>query len=402
MFESLQILPQDPILGLMGQFLADTNPDKVDLGVGVYKTAEGETPILTAVKTAEKYRLQNEKTKSYIGGPGDQTFNAEMRKLALGDDHPALLENRVSSIQAPGGCGALRLGGELINRARPGATIWMSNPTWANHVPLFGEAGLQIREYPYYDRENCAVRFEEMVAALAKDGQAGDVLLLHACCHNPCGADLNLEQWAAVAELCVEKGLVPFVDMAYQGFGAGLEEDAAGLRLLAQRVPEMFVSVSCSKNFGLYRERVGLLLVIAESAKSAEAVGSQLINVARGIYSMPPAHGAAIVATILESDDLRLEWEQEVTEMRNRINGLRAQAVEKLNAACRQAGIDDADFSFIQKQFGMFSFLGISEQQVKRLKDEFSIYMVGSSRINVAGLNDANMDYFAESVAKVL
>ena len=397
MFESLQILPQDPILGLMGAYLKDDNPNKVDLGVGVYKTPQGETPILASVKRAEQHRLENETTKSYIGGPGDAVFNAEMRKLALGDSHPALLANRVASIQAPGGCGALRLGGELINRARAGATIWMSNPTWANHVPLFGEAGLQIKEYPYYDRENCSVRFEEMVATLESDAQAGDVLLLHACCHNPCGADLNIEQWAAVAELCVSKGLVPFIDMAYQGFGTGLEEDTAGLRLMAEQVKEMFVSVSCSKNFGLYRERIGMLMIIAETAHAAEAAGSQLINIARGIWSMPPAHGAAIVATILESDELTGLWHREVAEMRDRINGLRAQAVEKLNAAC-----NGADFGFIQKQFGMFSFLGISEQQVNRLKEEFSIYMVGSSRINVAGLNDDNINYFAESVAKVL
>ncbi|MGS2722780.1 amino acid aminotransferase [Porticoccus sp. GXU_MW_L64] len=397
MFEALQILPQDPILGLMGQFLKDDNPNKVDLGVGVYKTPQGQTPILDSVKAAEKIRLQSETTKSYIGGPGDAVFNSEMRKLALGEGHPALLANRVASIQAPGGCGSLRLGGELINRARPGANIWMSNPTWANHVPLFGEAGLNIKEYPYYDRSTCSVAFADMIATLERDAQPGDVLLLHACCHNPCGADLNLEQWAQVADLCVEKGLIPFVDMAYQGFGVGLDEDAAGLRLMGERVKEMFLSVSCSKNFGLYRERIGMLLVIGETAHAAEAAGSQLINIARGIWSMPPAHGAAIVAAILSSTELTQQWQGEVAEMRNRINGLRAQAVAKLNAAS-----NGADFGFIEKEFGMFSFLGITPEQVARLKDEFSIYMVGSSRINVAGLNDANMDYFAESVSKVL
>ena len=397
MFESLQVLPQDPILGLMAAYRKDDNPNKVDLGVGVYKTPQGDTPILESVKKAEQYRLENEATKSYIGGPGDAVFNTGMRKLALGEGHPALLANRVVSIQAPGGCGALRLGAELINRIRKGATIWMSNPTWANHVPLFGEAGLQIKEYPYYDRENCAVRFEEMAATLQNDARAGDVLLLHACCHNPCGADLNIGQWAAIAELCAGKGLIPFVDMAYQGFGAGLEGDAAGLRLVGGKVKEMLVSISCSKNFGLYRERIGMLMVIAETAHAAEAAGSQLINIARGIWSMPPAHGAAIVGAILSSDELTARWHGEVAEMRNRINGLRALAVEKLNAAC-----SGADFGFIRKQFGMFSFLGITEQQVNRLKQEFSIYMVGSSRINVAGLNDGNIDYFAESVAKVL
>lgn len=397
MFDTLQVIPQDPILSLMGEFLQDTNPSKVDLGVGVYKTSEGITPVLNSVKAAEKYRLQNETTKSYIGGPGNQAFNTQMRKLALGEGHPALLANRVTSIQAPGGCGSLRLGAELINRINAGNTIWMSDPTWANHVPLFGEAGLQIKEYPYYDKANTAVNFTAMISELEQNAQAGDVVLLHACCHNPCGADLSEEQWQAVAKLCNDKKLVPFVDMAYQGFGSGLDEDTIGVRTLAAQCKELFVSISCSKNFGLYRERIGMLMVIAETPNAAEAAGSQLINLARGIWSMPPAHGAAIVATILESDELTDKWHSEVKEMRDRINGLRSLAVTKLNAAC--AG---ADFGFIEKEFGMFSFLGISAEKVQRLKQDYSIYMVNSSRINVAGLNDDNIDYFAESVAQVL
>lgn len=397
MFESLEIIPQDPILSLMGEFLADQNPNKVDLGVGVYKTEDGQTPVLASVKTAEQYRWQNEASKSYIGGPGNIEFNQLMRVLALGAEHPALAQNRVASIQAPGGCGSLRLGAELINRIEPGKTIWMSKPTWANHVPLFGEAGLSIAEYPYYDRENCAVRFAQMCQTLEQQAKAGDVVLLHACCHNPCGADLNNEQWQTLAELCKAKGLVPFLDMAYQGFGSGLAEDTFGVRTMAATVDEMFVAISCSKNFGLYRERIGLLMVIAADSHGAEASGSQLINLARGIWSMPPAHGAALVATILSSDELRQQWQGEVKEMRDRINGLRSQAVAKLNKAC-----GGADFSFIEKEFGMFSFLGIGPEQVQRLKQEFGIYMVNSSRINVAGLNTGNMDYFAESVAKVL
>jgi aspartate aminotransferase len=324
-------------------------------------------------------------------------FNKTMRNLALGESHPVLLANRFASIQVPGGCGALRLGAELIQRAKSGATIWMSSPTWANHIPLFAGSELKIKEYPYYDRENCAIRFDEMIAELEAYASTGDVILLHGCCHNPCGADLNIEQWAAVAELAKEKGLVPFIDLAYQGFGSGLDEDAAGLRLMAERVPEMLLSISCSKNFGLYRERVGQLIVIAKNAKVAEAAGSQLINIARGIYSMPPSHGASVVASILASEELSRQWKIEVTEMRNRINGLRALAVEKLNIAC-----DGADFGFIHRQYGMFSFLGISPEQVARLKDEFAIYMVDSGRINVAGLSDKNIDYFAESVANVL
>lgn len=397
MFESLSVIPQDPILRLMGEYLQDSNPNKIDLGVGVYKTQEGITPVLNSVKAAEKHRLQNETTKSYIGGPGNQVFNTEMRKLVLGAGHPALLANRVSSIQAPGGCGSLRLGAELINRIQAGNTIWMSNPTWANHVPLFGEAGLQIKEYPYYDRANTSVCFAEMMSELEQNASAGDVVLLHACCHNPCGADLNEQQWRAVADLCNDKGLIPFIDMAYQGFGTGLEEDTVGVRVIAEHCKEVFVSVSCSKNFGLYRERIGMLMVVCEHHNAAEAAGSQLINIARGIWSMPPAHGAAIVATILESEELTEKWHDEVKEMRDRINGLRAQVVGKLNASC-----NGADFGFMEKEFGMFSFLGIAPEQVQRLKNEFSIYMVDSSRISVSGLNDNNIDYFAESVAKIL
>jgi len=397
MFESIKLLPQDPILGLMGLYQNDNNPLKIDLGVGVYKTSAGKTPILSTVKTAEDFLLKNEETKSYVAGYGNVAFNETMRNLVLGEAHPALLENRAVSIQVPGGCGALRVGAELIQRAKAGATIWMSNPTWANHVPLLSAAGLHIKEYPYYDRENCAVRFEEMIAELEANANAGDAILLHGCCHNPCGADLSLEQWAAIAELAKEKGLIPFIDLAYQGFGLGLDQDAAGLRLMAEIVPEMLLSISCSKNFGLYRERVGQLVVIAKDTNSVNAAGSQLINITRGMYSMPPSHGASIVANILSSTELSQQWETEVTEMRDRINGLRTLAVEKLNAAC-----GGADFGFIQKQYGMFSFLGISPEQVARLKDEFSIYMVASSRINVAGLSDENIDYFAESVAKVL
>ncbi|GAA6150651.1 amino acid aminotransferase [Pseudoteredinibacter isoporae] len=397
MFEQLNIIPQDPILSLMMEFQNDNNPNKVDLGVGVYKTPTGETPVLASVKTAEEYRWRNEATKSYIGGPGNVDFNRLMRELALGKDHKVLAEQRVASIQAPGGCGSLRLGAELINRVKPGNKIWMSNPTWANHVPLFGEAGLTIAEYPYYDRENCAVRFADMCQTLEQEAQAGDVVLLHACCHNPCGADLSPEQWQTMAELCKNKGLVPFLDMAYQGFGSGLIEDTIGVRTMADTVDEMFLAISCSKNFGLYRERIGLLMAITKDRHAADAVSSQLINLARGIWSMPPAHGAALVATILGSDELTTQWEAEVKEMRDRINGLRSQAVSKLNAAC-----NGVDFSFIEKEFGMFSFLGINPEQVARLKNEYGIYMVSSSRISVSGLNESNLDYFAKSVASVL
>ncbi|MEC8328808.1 MAG: amino acid aminotransferase [Pseudomonadota bacterium] len=395
MFANLKPLPTDPILGLMAKYRQDTNPNKIDLGVGVYKTEQGDTPILSCVKKAEAFRLENETSKSYIGLAGDLGFCAKMESLLLGE-HKALLENRVRTAQAPGGTGALRVAAEFIAKANPNASVWVTTPTWANHIGLFSAAGLTVKEYPYYDYENKGLLFDEMMATL-KTVPKGDIVLLHACCHNPSGMDLNAEQWQQVADLAKEVGFTPLIDIAYQGFGTSLEKDAAGLRLLAETVDEMIICSSCSKNFGLYRERIGACSIISESSAVADVANSVLLSVVRSIYSMPPAHGAAIVDTILGSEELTAEWHQELAEMRNRINGLRSTIVEALHGR----GVAQ-DFSFIEKQHGMFSFLSITPEQIERLQKEYSIYIVGSSRVNVAGVSQANLDYFADAVATVI
>lgn len=395
MFANLKPLPTDPILGLMAKYRQDTNPNKIDLGVGVYKTEEGDTPILSCVKKAEKFRLENETSKSYIGLAGDLGFCAKMESLLLGE-HPTLLANRVRTAQAPGGTGALRVAAEFIAKANPQASVWVTTPTWANHIGLFSAAGLTVKEYPYYDYENKGLLFDEMMATL-KTVPKGDIVLLHACCHNPSGMDLNAEQWQQVADLAKEVGFTPLVDIAYQGFGTSLDDDSAGLRLLAATVDEMIICSSCSKNFGLYRERIGACSIISESSAVADIANSVLLSVVRSIYSMPPAHGATIVDTILGSEELTAEWHQELAEMRNRINGLRSTIVEALHSR----GVAQ-DFSFIEKQHGMFSFLSITPEQIERLQKEYSIYIVGSSRVNVAGVSKANINYFADAVATVI
>jgi aspartate aminotransferase len=395
MFGSLKALPADPILGLLAKYRNDENPQKVDLGVGVYKNEAGHTAILNCVKKAEQHRLTTEDTKVYIGPTGSPLFNDEMSKLIFGD-HPVLFANRARTVSTPGGTGALRVAAEFLNSCQPNATIWVSDPTWANHMALFSAAGLTVKTYPYYDHESKGLNFEGMLAAL-KEVSSDDIVLLHACCHNPSGMDLNQEQWQQVVEVTKAVGFTPLIDMAYQGFGAGLDEDAYGLRLMAENVKEMVVCSSCSKNFGLYRERIGGCTIIAESSASADVASSVLHFVIRGIYSMPPAHGAAIVETILSSDELRNEWHVELKEMRDRINGNRQLLVDKLI----DNGVD-RDFSFITRQMGMFSFLGITPEQVQQLQDEYSVYMVGSSRMSIAGIANCNVDYLAQSIAKVL
>ncbi len=395
MFGSLKAQPADPILGLLAKYREDANPQKIDLGVGVYKDEAGHTAILDCVKKAEKYRNDNEDTKVYIGPTGSPLFNDEMEKLIFGN-HKVLTENRARTVSTPGGTGALRVAAEFIKSCKPGATIWVSNPTWANHTGLFEAAGLVVKTYPYYDYENKNLDFNGMLAAL-KQVSSDDAVLLHACCHNPSGMDLNNEQWQQVAEVAKSVGFLPVVDMAYQGFGAGLDEDAYGLRSLAETVEEMVVCSSCSKNFGLYRERIGATTLIGKSSSAVDVAYSVLLYVIRVIYSMPPAHGAALVETILNSDELRHQWYAELTEMRDRINGNRQLIVDKLveNGVTR-------DFSFITRQNGMFSFLGITPEQVQQLQDDYSIYMVGSSRMSIAGIANSNVDYLAQSIAKVL
>ena len=396
MFAQLQPVATDPILGLMAAYKEDPNPNKVDLGVGVYKDEQGHTAVLKCVKEAEALRLKQEDSKTYIGMAGDLGFNAHIEKLAFGIGHKVLLANRVTTAHTPGGTGALRVAAEFIKKANPNATIWVTSPTWANHISLFQAAGLNVKEYTYYDYATKGLNEEAMFADLAKV-PAGDVVLVHACCHNPSGMDLTFAQWQRFTELAKERGFTPLVDMAYQGFGSGLDDDAKGLRHLADNVEEMILCSSCSKNFGLYRERIGAVSIVAADSKVAEVARVNLLSVVRSIYSMPPAHGAIIVANILNSNELTALWHQELAEMRNRINSYRQLIIDKLASE----GVTQ-DFSFITRQHGMFSFLGINKAQIDRLRSEFSIYMVGSSRVSIAGLNHSNIDYFAKSVATVL
>lgn len=395
MFSRLQPVATDPILGLMAAYKEDPNPLKVDLGVGVYKDEAGHTAVLQCVKKAEALRLAKEDSKTYIGMAGDLSFNSHIEKLAFGA-HKVLLENRVTTAHTPGGTGALRVAAEFIKKANPDATVWVTSPTWANHISLFQAAGLKVKEYSYYDYDSKGLKEEAMFADLAQI-PAGDVVLVHACCHNPSGMDLNFAQWQKFAQIAKERGFTPLVDMAYQGFGLGLDEDTQGLRHLANEVDELIVCSSCSKNFGLYRERIGAVSIIVSENKLLETARTNLLAVVRSIYSMPPAHGAIIVSHILDSQELTELWHVELAEMRNRINNYRQLIIDKL----KEQGVAQ-DFSFITRQHGMFSFLGINKEQIERLRKDYSIYMVGSSRVSIAGLNHSNIDYFAKAMAEVL
>ncbi|TIM64075.1 MAG: aspartate/tyrosine/aromatic aminotransferase [Mesorhizobium sp.] len=386
MFETLQPAPADKILALIGLYRADTRPGKVDLGVGVYKDRDGRTPVMRAVREAEKRLLAGQDTKTYLGLAGDTGFNAAMIKLAFGEkaDH-----SRIRAAQAPGGSGALRLVAELLQ-------VWLSDPTWPNHLPVMRAAGLQVRDYPYFDAVSGAVRFDDMLAVL-KTANSADIVLLHGCCHNPTGANLDAAQWANVADVLLERGLLPFVDIAYQGFGEGLDADATGLRLLAGKVPEMVVASSCSKNFAVYRDRVGAAMIMAKDGAQADVAMSQMLAAARALYSMPPDHGAAAVRMVLEDADLKKVWETELEEMRLRMLRLRVAFAEALR---RQSNSDR--FDFVASHRGMFSRLGLTETQVERLRTEHAVYMVGDSRINVAGLPEDGMDELAKAIVSVL
>lgn len=395
MFRDLQPAPDDPILALMARYRVDERAGKIDLGVGVYRDEAGHTPILDCVRAAERMRLAEEDSKTYQGMAGDPAFNAAIESLALGE-HAVRREQRIFTAHTPGGTGALRVAAELIRRCRPEATVWLSDPTWGNHPGVFRAAGLKLGEYPYYDPASQDLRAEAMLETLARV-PAGDVVLLQACCHNPSGVDIADTLWPEIAVLAQRQGFVPLVDMAYQGLAKGLDEDAAGLRRLADAVPEFLLCTSCSKNFGLYRERIGALSIITGSASQARIAGSVMLDVVRNFYSMPPAHGAAIVARILARPALSTQWRQELEAMRERIAHLRQLAVAQL-AAAGAVG----EFTFIGRQHGMFSFLGVNALQIRRLREEFAVYLLDSGRINVAGLNEANAGRFAHAVATVL
>jgi aspartate/tyrosine/aromatic aminotransferase len=396
MFEKIQAAPADPILGLTAAFKEDTNLEKINLGVGVYKDDTGITPIFPTVKEAEKRLLEKEKTKSYLPIDGDPDYGKSVRGLLFGQGSDLIDGGRAVTLQTPGGTGALRLAGDFLAKIASGAKVWLSDPTWANHNKVFTAAGVALASYPYYNADSKSLDFDKMCEAL-KTVPEGDVVLLHGCCHNPTGQDPTPEQWKTIADILSQRKAVPFVDFAYQGLGAGIDEDAAGLRALADACSEILVASSFSKNFGLYCERVGALTFVGASADSATAALSQLKVCARTNYSNPPAHGGMIVKTVLNDPSLRSQWEDEVKGVRVRINKMRDQFVDIL----KEKGVDQ-DFSFIKRQNGMFSFSGLNKDQVTTLREKHSIYIVGSGRINVAGMTADNIDGLCEAIAEVL
>ena len=395
MFDSLPVLPPDSILGLAAACRADPNPDKVDLTLGVYMDETGLCPVFEAVQQAQQALVSEERTKVYMPPQGDLDYLNGIRSLVFGETGLTTLADRTSAVQTPGGCGAVRLGAEVLYAAAPEATVWVSDPTWPVHIPLMGSVGLQFKSYRYYSSDMKGLDFEAMVADL-ESAKPGDVVLLHGCCHNPSGVDPTLEQWRVLADLMSERQLLPMIDFAYQGMGAGLDQDAAGIRAVLERVPEMIIAVSSSKNIGLYRERAGAVVFVGGDARAAEAMASQAVSAARRVYSMPPAHGALLAGRVLSSSQLRSSWKVELGQICERINGLRGQFQEALTTATGR------DFGFIGTEHGMFSFLGLSVEQAQRLREEQSVYMLDSSRINIAGLNANNLGRVVEAVAAVL
>ena len=377
----------DSLLALIAMANADPRADKIDVGVGVFRDAGGETPILKVMKKAERILLETQTTKAYLGSAGDKRFAELIRPLLLG---PHADDERIAGVQTPGGCGALRLGFELVATANPDARVFVSTPTWPNHRPLIRGTRLEMVEYPYYDRDSGAVRFEDMLAGLG-NAREGDIVLLHGCCHNPTGADLDDRQWAEATRFVAERGLIPFVDIAYQGFGRGLEEDAAGLRGLLAACDEVLVAQSCDKNFSVYRDRVGSLFVKTGSAEATAKAMAHVFQRAREMWSMPPDHGAAAVHIILDDAQLRADWLVELDAMRDRINGVR----QRIAAA-------DPRLAFIGRQFGMFSMLPLSLEQVLALREREAIYMADSGRFNVVGMADHSIDRFVAAVVAAL
>ncbi|NOH72270.1 aspartate/tyrosine/aromatic aminotransferase [Vibrio pectenicida] len=396
MFEKVTTAPADPILGLTEEFKKDPRTDKINLGVGIYKNEQGQTPVLATVKKAEAALIESEKTKSYLTIEGTAEYGLAVQKILFGANADIVKNKLAKTAQAPGGTGALRVAAEFIKRQLGDVKVWISNPTWANHNSVFAAAGLETAQYSYYDAQTKNKDFAGMLADLER-ADKGDIVLLHGCCHNPTGIDPTTEEWETLAKLVASKQLLALFDFAYQGFAKGVEEDASGLRLFSQHNKEILVASSFSKNFGLYNERVGAFTLVAESEQTATTAFSQIKAIIRSIYSNPPAHGSAIVTHILNNMQLRNEWEAEVKEMRDRIQDMRALFV----ATLKEQGVN-ADFSFIERQNGMFSFSGLTKDQVTRLKDEFGIYIVGSGRISVAGMTRSNMLPLCKALAAVL
>jgi aromatic-amino-acid transaminase len=393
-FDAIGRVPGDPILGLMEAYAQDSNPRKFDLGVGVYKDAQGLTPIPEAVKIAEARLVESQDTKTYIGGHGNPLFGKVMNELVLGADSKLIAEQRAGATQTPGGTGALRLAADFIAQCLPGKGVWLSNPTWPIHETIFAAAGVKVSHYPYVGSDN-RLDVEAMLAVL-NEVPKGDVVLLHACCHNPTGFDLNHDDWRRVLDVVRRRNLLPLIDFAYQGFGDGLEQDAWSTRLFAAEVPELLITSSCSKNFGLYRDRTGALIVCAKSADKLIDIRSQLANIARNLWSTPPDHGAAVVATILADPELKARWADEVEAMRLRIAQLRSGLVEALEPH----GLRER-FAHIGVQRGMFSYTGLSPEQVKQLREHHSVYMVSSGRANVAGIDATRLALLAQAIADV-
>ena len=396
MFEKVQIAPPDPILGLTEMFKADPNPDKINLSVGVYQDSSGKTPVLDTVKEAEKRILEQEKSKGYLPMTGEPVYCAQVQELLFGKGHEIITAKRAATAQCPGGTGALRVAGDYLHTLHPGAKIWLSNPTWANHNTIFAAAGLTCEKYDYRDPVTNGLDFDAMCASI-KTIPKGDVILLHGCCHNPTGIDPTPEQWAQIGDLLAEQGVLPLVDFAYQGLAAGIEQDRAGLLELTKKVKQMLICSSFSKNFGLYRERTGALTVVADSADQAATGMSQVKLRIRYNYSNPPSHGGQIVATVLSDKELKARWIEEVADIRNRINEMRHLLVKTL----KEKGLKE-DFSPIIEQSGMFSVTRLTKEQVTQLREKYSIYIVDSGRINVAGLTHDNMDRLCEALKSVL
>ena len=396
MFERLETAPPDPILGLTAAFEQDPNPGKINLGVGVYKDAAGNTPIFASVKQAEERLFAGEDTKNYLAIEGAPEYAAAVQDLLFGPDHEIVTAKRAVTGHTPGGTGALRVAGDFMHRIFPQARIWLSEPTWANHPKIFQAAGLEVETYPYFDADSSDLDFDALLDALAAI-PTGDVVLLHGCCHNPTGVDPSPDQWRQIADVVVERQLLPLVDFAYQGLGEGLREDAVGLLELCRPGVELLVASSFSKNFGLYNERVGALTLVGAARETAATALGHLQICIRTNYSNPPAHGAAIATAVLRDAQLRSQWEGEVAAMRHRINGMRRLFVDTL----KEKGVE-RDFSFIARQRGMFSFSGLTPDQVEALRREYAIYIVGSGRINVAGMTEENMASLCEAIAAVL
>jgi aspartate/tyrosine/aromatic aminotransferase len=383
----LPSVESDSLLQLIALSNADPRPQKIDVGVGVFRDGVGRTPILPVIKDAERILLETQQSKSYLGSAGDRRFAELIRPILLGE---LADDSTIAGVQTPGGCGALRLGFELVATVNPQARVLVGAPTWPNHPPIIRAVGLQIVEYPYYDRDSCTIRFEDMMAALG-NARAGDVVLLHGCCHNPTGADLTDEQWSSVARVCAERGLLPLVDIAYQGFGRGLEEDARGVRLVLRSSREVIVAQSCDKNFSVYRDRVGSLFLKTGSEDATARAMAHVYQRAREMWSMPPDHGAASVRLVLDTPELRNRWPGELAAMRDRINSVR-----------KRIASADPRLAYIGSQFGMFSMLPLSREKVLELRAKHAIYMADSGRFNVVGLGDDQIDRFTAAVVEAL